>query len=310
MRRDLPRDIERFLDMMAAELGASLHTLDAYGRDLLHVSAFLKQRGVSLRQASRKDLQAYLRWLGQQSYAARTQARRLSALRQYFRFLQVDGDRDDNPARLLDSPRLGRPLPKYLTEDEISRLLQAARETTDFAGLRMLTLLEIAYATGLRVSELVGLPFSAISRSPEILTVMGKGRKERAVPLTQAAMDAIAGYLPLRAQAVRSMRGAGKWAFPAPGRSGHVSRQAFYAALQRLAIHAGVAPHKVSPHVLRHSFATHLLAHGADLRSVQSMLGHSDIATTQIYTHVQEERLRSVVESSHPLAGLNLDLDL
>jgi len=303
-KKKLRNTIERFLDMMAAEQGASPHTIDAYGRDLTSISEFLKARRVDLEHARRIDLQAYIQHLVGQGFAARTQSRRLSALRQFYRFLQVEGDRDDNPARLLDHPRLGRSLPKYLTEAEVLRLVHAAHSIGGLEGLRLVVLLEIAYATGLRVSELVGLPFSAISRNPDVLIVMGKGRKERMVPLTDAARDAISVYLPVRQKALRKLRGAAKWAFPAQWRNGHYTRDAFYKALKRLAVQAGVSPAKVSPHILRHSFATHLLGNGADLRSVQSMLGHTDITTTQIYTHVQEERLRSLVDKAHPLAGI------
>jgi len=302
----MAHEVERFLDMMAAEQGASVHTLDGYGRDLQDVATFLVGRGVTLALARRADLQAYIRGLADRGYAARTQARRLSALRQFFRFLQAEGDRDTNPARLLDSPRLGRSLPKYLTEDEINRLFQVAQEVSGFEGLRLRALLEISYAAGLRVSELVELPFSAISRNPESLIVMGKGRKERMVPLTDAARQAISEYLPARAKALRTLRGGGRWAFPAQWRKGHYTRDAFQKAIKGLAVKAGLSPSKVSPHVMRHSFASHLLAHGADLRSVQSMLGHADIATTQIYTHIQADRLHALVNSAHPLASLEL----
>ncbi len=294
---------ERFLDMMRAERGASPRTIDAYRRDLDDLAGFL---GKDPARASAADLSAYLRGLMGRGFSTRTQARRLSAMRQFFLFLQAEGDRADNPARLLDSPRLGRPLPKYLSEDEVARLLAAARELPGIHGLRMVALLEVIYATGLRVSELVGLPFSAVARDPEVLLVTGKGGKERAVPLTAAARAALAEYLAVRQTAVRGIRGGVRWAFPGPGRLGHVTRDGFAKALKTLAVRAGVPPAKVSPHVMRHSFASHLLAHGADLRAVQSMLGHADIATTQIYTHVLEDRLRSLVETSHPLAKLGL----
>jgi len=297
-------EAERFLEMMRAERAASPRTIDAYRRDLDDLAAALAPK--SLAEAAGADLKTYLRGLFSRGFSPRTQARRLSAIRQFYLFLQAEGERADNPARLLDSPRIGRPLPKYLTEGEVDRLIAAARSLPGGAGPRTVALLEILYATGLRVSELVGLPFSAVVRNPEVLLVMGKGRKERAVPLTPAARDALAAYLPHRAETTRGLRGGSKWAFPGPGRSGHLTRDAFYKMLKTLAANAGISPSKVSPHVLRHSFASHLLAHGADLRAVQSMLGHADIATTQIYTHVLEDRLRSLVETGHPLAGLKL----
>ena len=295
--------VERFLEMMAAERGASPRTLDAYRRDLADFAAHL---GRDPAVAATADLRAYLRHLHGRGFSPRTQARRLSALRQFFRFLQAEDDRADNPARLLDSPRLGRPLPKYLSEDEVERLIAAARAKPGVHGLRTVALLETLYATGLRVSELVGLPFSAIARDPEVLIVSGKGRKERAVPLTVAARDALRAWREARAQWVKSQRGGQRWAFPGPGRGGHLTRDALYKSLHQLAVAAGVPPAKVSPHVLRHSFASHLLAHGADLRAVQTMLGHADIATTQIYTHVLDDRLAALVASSHPLARLGL----
>ncbi len=294
---------ERFLEMMAAERGASPRTLDAYRRDL---DDFVARQGVDPATASTRDLRAYLQSLAGGGYSPRTQARRLSALRQFYRFLQAEGDRADNPARLLDAPRLGRPLPKYLTEDEVARLLDAAREKPGISGRRIVALLETLYATGLRVSELVGLPFAAIARDPQVLVVTGKGRKDRAVPLTEAARAALREWRETRAQALKGIRGGARWAFPGPGKTGHLTRDAFYKSLRDLAVKAGVPPAKVSPHVLRHSFASHLLAHGADLRAVQTMLGHADIATTQIYTHVLDDHLRALVQASHPLAKLGL----
>lgn len=295
--------VERFLEMMAAERGASPRTLDAYRRDLADFAAHF---GGDPADAATADLRAYLRRLHDRGFSPRTQARRLSALRQFFRFLQAEEDRADNPARLLDSPRLGRPLPKYLSEDEVGRLIAAAREKPGVHGLRTVALLEVLYATGLRVSELVGLPFSAIARDPEVLIVTGKGRKDRAVPLTEAARAALRTWREARAAWAKSQRGGQRWAFPGPGRSGHVTRDAVFKSLRDLAVRAGVPPAKVSPHVLRHSFASHLLAHGADLRAVQTMLGHADIATTQIYTHVLDDRLAALVANAHPLAKLGL----
>lgn len=297
---------ERFLEMMTAERGASPRTVEAYGRDLADAQAFLARRGADLERASSADLAAYVGDAARRGMAPRTQARRLSCLRQFFAFLLAEGERADNPARLLDSPRLGRPLPKYLSEDEVARLLAAARDLSGAHGLRTVALLETAYATGLRVSELVGLPLSAVARDPDVLLVRGKGGKERAVPLTHAARLALAAWLARRGELARATRGGARWAFPGPGREGHLTRDGFAKTLKTLAVSAGISPSRVSPHVLRHSFASHLLAHGADLRAVQTMLGHADIATTQIYTHVLEDRLRSLVESAHPLARLKL----
>ncbi len=299
----MAHEVDRFLEMMRAERGASPRTIDAYRRDLDDLADCLGANPASVGAA---ELKSYLRGLLDRGFSSRTQARRLSAIRQFFLFLRAEGERCDDPAHLLDSPRIGRPLPKYLSEDEVARLLAAARELPGLSGLRMVALLEVIYATGLRVSELVGLPYAAVAREPEVLLVMGKGGKERAVPLTLAARVALAAYLARREQATRGIRGGARWAFPGPGRGGHITRDGFYKALKTLAVRAGVSSAKVSPHVMRHSFASHLLAHGADLRAVQSMLGHADIATTQIYTHVLEDRLRSLVESGHPLAKLGL----
>ena len=237
--------------------------------------------------------------------SARTAARRLSALKQFFAFIVSEGWRTDNPAAALDGPRLGRPLPKLLGEGEVDRLLAAAAARPGPEGARLTALLEVLYATGLRVSELVGLPLSALSRDGRLLRVRGKGGKERLVPLSEPAEDALTAYLAEREHFLaqgRNRRQVG-FLFPSAGAAaGHLTRQRFGQLLKELAVEAGLAPRTVSPHVLRHAFATHLLAHGADLRSVQVMLGHADIATTQIYTHVLEARLSRLVAEAHPLA--------
>ena len=290
------RHIESFLEMMAAERAASANTLASYRRDISDYAAFAARRGRSPATADSELLRAYLGTLARRGLAPRTAARRLSALRQFHRFLLAEGVRADDPTATLDGPRLGRPLPKYLSEEEVERLIAVAHAEKGVAGARATALLELLYATGLRVSELVGLPYAAVARDRPTLILRGKGAKERMVPLGEAARAALERWRPLRRPA------ASKWLFPGDGRSGHLTRSGFWLMLARLAAKAGVPPSRVSPHVLRHSFASHLLAHGADLRSVQQMLGHADIATTQIYTHVLDENLKRLVGRHHPLA--------
>ena len=294
---------ENFLEMMAAERGAALNTRDAYRRDLDDCTGFLARRGVALETASGEDLRAYLVHQAAIGMAARTQARRLSCLRQFYRFLFAEGGRGDDPTATLDAPRLGRPLPKYLSETEVSALLSAAAALPAADGLLAGALMELLYATGLRVSELVGLPLAAVAREPRVLVVRGKGGKERMVPLSDPARAALAGWKAVREQ-MRPPRNPSKWLFPSHGASGHLTRSGFAKLLARLAVAAGIEPSRVSPHVLRHSFASHLLAGGADLRSVQEMLGHADIATTEIYTHIQDEQRLKLVRQHHPLASL------
>lgn len=293
--------VDSFLEMLLAERGASANTVEAYRRDLADAVGFLVPRRSSLGAAGGDDLRAYLSDLDARGLAARTAARRLSALRQFYRFLYADGLRPDDPTAVLDAPRQGRALPKILTEDEVTALLDAARDRDGPEGVRLVCLLEILYASGLRVSELVGLPLAAVARDPRVILVRGKGGKERMVPLTDAAIAAIDDW--------RAVRGAflptgqdSRYLFPSRGEDGHLTRRRLGQLLKELAIEAGIDPAKVSPHVLRHAFATHLLHHGADLRSLQQMLGHADISTTQIYTHVLGERLRTLVETHHPLA--------
>jgi integrase/recombinase XerD len=251
-------------------------------------------------------LHEYLALMTVRALAPRTLARRLSAMRQFFRFLVSDGARVDDPTAGLDTPRLGRPLPKILGEAEVERLIAAAASRPGDEGVRLRCLLELLYATGLRVSELIGLPLAAAQRDPRFLLVRGKGGKERVVPLSAPAREALRLYLECRDRFLP--RGTpphpkmARWLFPSRGAEGHLSRQRCGQLLKELALAAGLDPRLLSPHVLRHAFASHLLDHGADLRSVQQMLGHADIATTQIYTHVQSERLRHLVESAHPLA--------
>jgi len=287
--------------MLLAERGVARNTLDAYARDLKDFARFLgKEDGLAT--ATSDKLRAYFHALKKSGFSPRTAARRLSALRQFYQFLFAEGLRADDPSSVLDSPKQGRLLPKYLTEEDVEALLKAARRQQGPRGLRVQALLEILYATGLRVSELVSLPLSAMTRDARFLIVCGKGGKERMVPLGVPAVKALVAY-----QAVRKVflggDGGAPWLFPSRAGTGHLTRQRFLQLLKALAADAGLDPAKVSPHVLRHAFASHLLAHGADLRSVQQMLGHADIATTQIYTHVLQARLKHLVDTRHPLAA-------
>tara|TARA_E500000305_G_C3994791_1_gene223979 strand:- start:102 stop:1037 length:936 start_codon:yes stop_codon:yes gene_type:complete len=293
--------IERFLEMLIAERGASGNTIDAYKRDLRDFAGSLAKRKQSLGSASSDDIRAYLELLDKAGMAPRTAARRLSAIRQFYRFLYGEGDRSDDPSTAIDSPRQGRPLPKILSETEVDLLLAAARNRDGADGLRLTCLLEILYASGLRVSELVALPLAAVARDPRVLIVRGKGGKERMVPLTDAARDAIVAYKDVRSSYLPE-GATSTYLFPSRGSEGHLTRRRMGQLLKELAIACGLRPAAVSPHVLRHAFATHLLDHGADLRSVQQMLGHVDISTTQIYTHVLTERLKALVAEHHPLA--------
>lgn len=303
--------VDAFLDMLTAERGAALNTRQAYERDLTDAAGWLKRDGATLETATADQLRGYLASLAAAGgrdgapTAPRTVARRLSALRQFYRFLVSENRRADDPSSALDSPKQGRPLPKVLTEDEVRRLIDKAQERGGPEGLRLVALLEVLYASGLRVSELVGLPMTAIMRDGRGLMVRGKGGKDRVAPLSQPAWAAVQAYLPHRRHFMTPGRESRQTPFLFPSRAsedGYLTRQRFAQILKELSLQAGVDPAKVSPHVLRHAFATHLLDRGADLRSVQKMLGHADIATTQIYTHVANERLRQVVRSHHPLA--------
>jgi integrase/recombinase XerD len=301
------RRLEAFLEMLSAERGAARPTLAAYRADLLDLAGFLAARGGGIENAQANELHDYLAGAAARGLSPRTLARRLSAIRQFFRFLIVEGARSDDPAAGLDTPRLGRPLPKILTETETEALIEAvsaaAHSAEDRSRLRCIV--ELLYATGLRISELLGLPAAAVQRDPRFLVVRGKGGKERVVPLSMPARQALAAYLRDRGRFLppgRTTAAASRWLFPSRGASGHLTRQRCGQMLKDLAEAAGLDPARLSPHVLRHAFASHLLDHGADLRSVQQMLGHADIATTEIYTHVQGERLRRLVETAHPLA--------
>jgi len=295
------RHLDAFLEMLVAERGAAANTIAAYRRDLDDFAAFMAYRGLAVEAAGTDDLRDYLGAMAAAGLSARTAARRLSALRQFHKFLFAEAVRRDDPTAALESPRRSRPLPKVLTVDEVDALLAAARARSGAEGERLVALLETLYATGLRVSELVALPLAAVSRDQRFLIVRGKGDKERAVPLSEPARSAIDAYRANR-HAFLKPKQESRWLFPSRGASGHLTRHRFAQLLKELAIAAGLEPARVSPHVLRHAFATHLLEHGADLRSVQQMLGHADISTTQIYTHVLEERLKALVQGHHPLA--------
>jgi integrase/recombinase XerD len=285
--------------MLAAERGAAPLTLAAYRHDLGDLARFLAARGVDPAAADEPALHAYL--AAQPSLAPRSLARRISAIRQFHKFLVLDGIRPDDPTAGLDSPRLGRALPKLLSEAEVAALLAAARAWPGAEGVRLVCLLELLYATGLRITELISLPLAAAQRHPRFLLVRGKGGRERIVPLGEPARAALAAYLDHRGGLLPGAR-ASPWLFPSRGAGGRLTRQRCGQLLKSLAIRAGLDPGRLSPHVLRHAFASHLLDRGADLRSVQQMLGHADISTTQIYTHVLGDRLRRLVATAHPLA--------
>jgi integrase/recombinase XerD len=306
--------VNLFLDMLAAEQGAGANTLDAYRRDLNDLSEFLASSGRDFVAAETQALRNYLSDLDSRGFKSSSVARRLSATRHLFRFLLNERIRSDDPAAILSGPKRGRGLPKVLSIADVDRLLSRAKalaEATESSPLRRLRalrlycLLEVLYATGLRVSELVTLPLSASRREARMIVVRGKGNKERLAPLNEASRRAMAEYLAameVLKQTKNKTPASSKWLFPSFGESGHLTRQHFARDLKELAASAGLAPRLVSPHVLRHAFASHLLHNGADLRIVQTLLGHTDISTTQIYTHVVEERLKSLVRDLHPLA--------
>ncbi|MCC4295068.1 site-specific tyrosine recombinase XerD [Brevundimonas aurantiaca] len=293
--------IEAFLEMMAVERDASPHTLAAYGRDLADAESALTSDG-GLMQAPAEAVEAWFADLSRRGLSAATAARRRSSVRQFYRFALAEGWRTDDPSRRLDAPRQGRPLPRSLSRDEIDRLLAAAAARDAAAGLRLVALVELAYASGLRVSELLGLKVEAVRRDPAYLIVRGKGGKERLAPLNPAARTALKAWLTARDARRKPEAPDSPWLFPSSSRSGHLTPRRFAQLLDEAAVTAGLDPARVSPHVLRHAFATHLLEGGADLRVVQTLLGHADIATTQIYTHVATDRLAQVVQQNHPLA--------
>jgi len=293
--------IEAFLEALTVERGASPHTIAAYRRDLEIAEAFLLDRGVDLITAREEDLRAWAASGGRAGLAARTLARRLSSLRQFHGWLVSEGRRADDPTGNLDSPKMGRALPKLMSSPAIAQLIDAAAQRPPPDGPRLVLIVELLYATGMRVSELAGLPLAAAKRDPEAIRVRGKGDKERLVPLTDPARAALAAYLKVR-DAYLEPGQTSPHLFPRPGHKDALSRTALAVQLKALARDAGLDPAKLSPHVLRHAFATHLIEGGADLRSVQQLLGHADVATTQIYTHVAAPRLTALVNDHHPLA--------
>jgi integrase/recombinase XerD len=307
------RLISLYLDMLSAERGAALNTLEAYRRDQEDLADFLHTNDTNLETCTIDTLRAYLAELAERDIATSSIARKLSSIRQIFRFLYRDGLRGDDPSTTLQSPKRSRPLPKIMTVEEVDRLIESARFNASLEGptpkrqiraLRLYVLLEVLYATGLRVSELVSLPASAAHQDGQFLSIIGKGNKERLVPLSEPAKKAMLDYQAMLAQQAPK-KGTAKrqnWLFPSFGKSGHYTRQAFARELKSLADDVHLDAASVSPHVLRHAFASHLLQNGANLRAVQQLLGHADISTTQIYTHVLDEKLKELVENHHPLS--------
>jgi integrase/recombinase XerD len=299
--------IEAFLDMMSAERGASKNTLDAYARDLADFHAGLARCGLDFKSAGREDVRRHLARLADSGMAGSSQARKLSALRQFLGFLYAEGFRPDDPSAAIDGPRRGRILPKVLSREDVERLIAVARTRAEKngEGARLLCIVEMLYASGLRISELAELPLAAVKNRDRVLFVIGKGGKERIAPLNGEARAAIESWLSMREDFLpegAACKAAERFLFPSRGREHHLTRRRCHQLLKELAVEAGIDPMKLSPHVLRHAFATHLLEGGADLRSVQTMLGHADIATTQIYTHIAGERLKATMESAHPLS--------
>ena len=295
--------IDAFLEAQRAERGAAANTISAYARDLADFSAHLAGRNLEVDAAGEGDIEAYLAALEAIGRAPSTRARRLSAIRQLYHFAWTEGWREDNPARRLRGQAPARAAPPLLSEEAVMRLLDTAREGSagGARGVRLFCLVELLYATGMRVSELVSLPASAVRGDPRVLLVSGKGGRRRLVPVGEPARAALAEWLHMRERALAGRTS--RWLFPSRGAAGHLTRIAFWQQLKRLAVEAGLDPSGISPHALRHAFASHLLSHGADLRSIQEMLGHADIATTEIYTHVLDERLKQLVLENHPLAA-------
>ena len=299
--------IDNFLNMMRSTRNASQNTLSAYRGDLTEFALFVGRRQTTPERASADHVRKYLKALDERGLAASTAARRLSALKRFFKFVIDMGFREEDPTSTLDGPKLGQRIPKYLSEADVDALMEAAGRRPGADGLRLQALVEILYATGLRVTELVTLPLSSFLRENSVLVVTGKGGKERMVPLGEPAQDAVRAYIEIRDRYLakgRVQSRADRFLFASRGKKGHLTRARFGQMIKELAVEAGLDRRRVSPHVLRHSFASHLLANGADLRALQQMLGHADISTTQIYTHVMEERLRTLVETAHPLAEM------
>jgi integrase/recombinase XerD len=296
----MSRWVEAFLEMMAVERSAARNTLTAYEKDLADASIFLAGRGRLLDDAEAEDIEAWFASLAARGLSPATASRRRAAVRQFYRFALTEGWRKDDPSRRVDAPKKGRPLPKVLSREEIEALIAAAGEREPAAALRLGCIIELIYASGLRVSECLDLPLAALARDPAYLIIKGKGGKERLAPLNDHARAAVKAYLDVRKVFVQAP--SSPWLFPSRGASGRLTPRRLSQLLQESALLAGIDPARVSPHVLRHAFATHLLEGGADLRTVQKLLGHADIATTQIYTHVAEGRLAEVLATKHPLA--------
>lgn len=296
--------ISAFMETITAERGAAKNTIAAYTRDLEDFGEFLDSKRRTFENAMLPELRTYLSSLVKRGLSAKTQARRISALREFYKYLYTEKIRTDNPTDALDSPKTARSLPKYLSEEEINRLFNAVEELKSPKKDRMKVLLEILYASGLRVSELISLPAATANVKENFLIVRGKGSKDRMVPLTDVAKKALKDWIPVREKTLPKGRES-RWLFPSKGKTGHLTREGFFEELKSLALIAGIDRERVSPHVIRHSFASHLIAHNADLRTVQQMLGHSNIATTQIYTHILDNRLKNTVEKNHPLANID-----
>ena len=305
--------IDPFLDMIAAERGASRNTIDAYRRDLVDYVGFLRKKGATPADADTAAIRQYLAQLQTRGFEAASSARKLSSIRQFHRFLVTENMRADDPAAILEGPRRAAPAPKILSVDQVDALIESARAAADAPDIaptqklraaRLYALVELLYATGLRVSELVALPKSAARTKEAFITVRGKGGRDRLVPLTPAAREAVSTFRDALKSAAPALVES-KWLFPSDAESGHLTRQAFARDLKALAAGAGIRAASISPHVLRHAFASHLLQNGADLRIVQELLGHADISTTQIYTHVLDERTRAMVRDLHPLGDEN-----
>lgn len=309
----MERRISAFLDSQAAERDAARNTRLAYGRDLLDFAGWLAHRGLDFDSADRGAVENYLISCESEGLSKATRARRLSAIRQLYRFAHEEGWRADNPALRLKGPGKERRLPQVLSLDEVDRLLEAARDQgrSDADQIRNRALLELLYATGMRVTELVSLPAAAVRGDPRMILVRGKGGKERMLPLSPPAREAVSAWLACRDAAGAMARAEGqpasRWLFPSRGAEGHLTRHHFYVLIKQIAVLAGVSPARVTPHQLRHAFATHLLQGGADLRVIQTLLGHADVATTEIYTHVLDDHLKSLVLDHHPLARNNDD---
>ena len=298
LQSKMPKNIELFIDMMAAEKGASANTVDAYRRDLEQFCEFV---GGNETNVEMKNIEQFVSYLSEKAFSPKTISRKLSSLREFYKFLYSEKIIDDNPAANIISPKQEKPLPKFLTEDEVKNLVDAAESDLSFSGRRLISMLKLMYACGLRVSELVSLPERCINFEKKQLIVFGKGSKERIVPVADAAIKEIMEYGEFRDKYLNKRKS--PWLFPSfAAKSGHITRDAFFKNIKNLAVKAGISPQKISPHVLHHSFATHLLSHNVDLRSVQKMLGHEDISTTEIYTHIVSQKLRDEVRKKHPLS--------